>query len=573
MILSYGSLGRLLKQSLFTATITISILILSSGARAATIVVPAGGDLQAAINASNCGDDIVLQAGATFSGDFTLRYKGACSGTIADYITIRTSNLSGIPAAGIRITPSNASAMARLLASSSAPALEAEANAHHYKLIGIEITNVGGSVVTNELILLGSRSSGGGIPFTQHPHHIIFDRCWIHEATNDTTTPNSIVTTAIRGFNLDATDITITESRIAGFRAYQPVPQGVEASNAILFPSTALRVTVKNTYLEAWFCPVFLGGSSGASPNTATLVNPVFDANTHTGSAIFSSVSNLNVGDLVAMKTTNGRTPATNSAHPNEAVAFQVVKVTGINGNTVSFQSWGTYDGNLAGGNPLLQTPDALGLVQWNGYLNQDITLQSNQFVENFASTEQVWVSTGGSPTTLPRSTQSNTGNAPKGMIEIKMAKNLLINGNTFEGWEVGFTVTSRNQGNSQTSGGFPWAGVFNVTISNNWWKRMQNWDRIYGFPIGGPQLEDNEYSNVRSGPFTFANNLVESGTGPILASMGAADNVTVAHNTYPGTDVPPGNSMVIGAGPSSPNLVFKDNILSHNEYGMRCQT
>ena len=299
----------------------------------------------------------------------------------------------------------------------------------------------------------------------------------------------------------------------------------------------------------------------------------MFDSNSHTGSAIFSAVSNLSVGDLVAIKTTNGRTPATNSAHPNEAVQFQVVKVTGISGNTVSFQSWGSFDGNLAGGNPLLQTPDSPGLAQWNGYLNQDITLQSNQFVENFASTEQVWVNSGGSPTTLPRSTQVNTGNAPKGMIEIKMAKNLLINGNTFEGWEVGFTVTSRNQGNSQTSGGFPWAGVFNVNISNNWWKKMQNWDRIYGYPIGGPQLEDNEYSNVRSGPFYVVNNLIESGTGPILASMGAADNVTVAHNTYPGTDIPPGNSMVIGQGATSPNFVFKDNILANNEYGLNCQS
>ena len=205
--------------------------------------------------------------GRRFSGNFTLRYKGPCSGTIADYITIRTANLSGIPSTGTRITPSHGSAMAKLVASSSAPALEAEANAHHYKLIGIEITNVGGNVVTQELVLLGSRSSGGGIPFAQHPHHITFDRCWIHEATNDTTTPNSIVTTAIRGFNLDATDITITESRIAGFRAYQPVSQGVEASNAILFPSSALRVTVQNTFLEAWFCPVFFGGSGGTTPN------------------------------------------------------------------------------------------------------------------------------------------------------------------------------------------------------------------------------------------------------------------------------------------------------------------
>ena len=264
---------------------------------------------------------------------------------------------------------------------------------------------------------------------------------------------------------------------------------------AILFPSSALRVTVQKTYLEAWYCPVFLGGSGGTTPNTATLSNPVFDTNSHTGSAVFSSTTNLGIGDLVALQTTGGRTPPTNYAHPNEPVVFQVARVTSINGNTVNFQAWGTFDGDLNGGNPLLQTPDAPGQAQWNGYLNQDITLQSNQFVENFASTEQVWVMTGGSPTTLPRVTQLFTGNAPKGMIEIKMARNLLINGNTFEGWEVGFTVTSRNQGNTLTSGGFPWAGVFNVTISNNWWKKTLNWDRIFGFPIGGPQLEDNEYS------------------------------------------------------------------------------
>ena len=101
--------------------------------------------------------------------------------------------------------------MAKLVANSFAPALEAEANAHHYKLIGLEITNIGGSIVTQELIVLGSRTSGGRIPFPQHPHHLTFDRCWIHEATNDTTTPDSVTTTAIRGFNLDATDIRITE--------------------------------------------------------------------------------------------------------------------------------------------------------------------------------------------------------------------------------------------------------------------------------------------------------------------------------------------------------------------------
>jgi uncharacterized protein (TIGR03437 family) len=554
-------------------------LVLVLGARslatAATIYVPAGGDLQGAIDSAHCGDEIVVQSGATFSGNFILRDRGTCSDSDADYIVIHPSNQSGISAPGARITPAYASQMVKLVSPNGTATVQTENAANHYKLIGLEITNVGGSVVTAELVLLDGPT-----------HHITFDRVWVHEASNDTTTLDGTRTTATRGFDINAADITVTESRIAGFRAYLPAGSGdpsVQASNAILFPNRALRVRVINSYLEAWFAPVFFGGSGGNSPNTATLSNVSYDTGTHTGAATFSAVSNLSVGDLVALQVAGGHTPATNSAHPGEAVVYQVAKVTGISGSVVSFQAWGTFDGDINSGNPLLQAPCACGSqplsdnrttsevqAQWNGYQNQDITIQRNQFVENFASTEAVWVLTGGSPTTLPRSTQIHTGNSPKGMIEIKMVKNLLVDGNTFEGWELGLVLTSRNQGSISTSGGFPWSGVFNVTISNNWWKRSANWDRIYGFPIGGPQLEDNEYSNVRSGPLTFANNLIESGTGPIMSSMGAANNVTVAHNTYPGA-VDPDTSMVLGQGANSPNFVFKDNILSHNQYGMDC--
>src|SRR5882672_8206520 len=106
---------RLCKSSL-----AITILLLFCGITyqvgAATIVVPSGGDFQAAINALNCGDTIVLQAGATFAGNFILPYKGPCSGTDADYITIRTSDLSGITPPGTRITPAQASGMPTVLA-------------------------------------------------------------------------------------------------------------------------------------------------------------------------------------------------------------------------------------------------------------------------------------------------------------------------------------------------------------------------------------------------------------------------------------------------------------------------
>src|SRR6185436_17858307 len=102
-----------LARILGSISIISMLLVAGFSASAATIVVPAGGDLQAAINASSCGDEITLQAGATFSGNFLLKYKGPCSGTAADYITIRSSNLAALPPPGTRITPSYASAMAR----------------------------------------------------------------------------------------------------------------------------------------------------------------------------------------------------------------------------------------------------------------------------------------------------------------------------------------------------------------------------------------------------------------------------------------------------------------------------
>ena len=67
----------------------------------ATLTVNAGGNLQAAIDAAQPGDTIVLQAGATFTGPFTLPVKNGTA-----YITIRSSTAdSQLPPAGTRITP------------------------------------------------------------------------------------------------------------------------------------------------------------------------------------------------------------------------------------------------------------------------------------------------------------------------------------------------------------------------------------------------------------------------------------------------------------------------------------
>lgn len=348
-----------------------------------------------------------------------------------------------------------------------------------------------------------------------------------------------------------------------------------ESANAVLATGTT-NLTLVNNYIEAGFVPLFFAPSSD-SVNTATLTNPTYDPIAHTWAADFSNVVNLAVGDLVALKTTGGKTPITNGAHPGEAIAFQVGKITAIASSRVSGIAWGSYDGNLAGGNPVLQTPDSPGLAQWRGGTNINPVIQRNDFVTAFNASEYVWTHTGGCSTTtrpypcIGADGSPKAGNAPKSYIEIKSATGAVIEGNTFDGWYTSMAlITPRNQGNTLTSGGAPWTGV-SAVIQNNWVKHMKNWDRPYGLVIGGPQLEDNEFSNVRSGPLLIANNLFDSGIGPFLSSMSAADNVSVINNTFPGA-TGGANSFIIAQGAMSANLVFQGNIIPNGEYGKNCQ-
>src|ERR1041385_7295732 len=92
---------------LTNAFVILSILLIfASAAFGATLVVPAGGDLQAAINSAAPGDTIVLDAGATYRGPFTLPAKSGDS-----YITIQSSRASEISG---RVSPSQSHLLARL---------------------------------------------------------------------------------------------------------------------------------------------------------------------------------------------------------------------------------------------------------------------------------------------------------------------------------------------------------------------------------------------------------------------------------------------------------------------------
>ena len=131
----------------------------------ATIEVPSGGNLQAALYAAQPGDVIVLEAGAIYYGPFVLPRKSG-----EGWITVRSSRVLDLPA-GQRVAPSDAPLMA-VLESGHPSVVQTEAGAHHYRLVGLEIRPATGEFMFN-IVDVGSDARDPA----DSPHHVSLDRC------------------------------------------------------------------------------------------------------------------------------------------------------------------------------------------------------------------------------------------------------------------------------------------------------------------------------------------------------------------------------------------------------------
>src|SRR4026208_573645 len=131
----------------YAFAIFVILFISASTTLAATLVVPSGGDLQAAINSAAPGDTIVLDAGAIYRGPFVLPKKSGDS-----YITIQSSRAAEISG---RVSPSQSNLLAKLRANNVDPIIRTAAGAHHYKLIGLEVSTVSATDFIYDLVRLG----------------------------------------------------------------------------------------------------------------------------------------------------------------------------------------------------------------------------------------------------------------------------------------------------------------------------------------------------------------------------------------------------------------------------------
>lgn len=173
--------------------VTVPTAMANTPAPGSTISVPAGGDLKAALNSANCGDTIALQAGATFTGVFTMPAKNC---DINHWIIIRTSAPdTSLPPEGSRISPcyagvaslpgrpsfncsSTKNVLAKVTFAGTGPGPFILARgANYYRLLGLEITRTPGTGVVGALVYTQGNPAD----------HIIVDRSWLHGTAQDET--------------------------------------------------------------------------------------------------------------------------------------------------------------------------------------------------------------------------------------------------------------------------------------------------------------------------------------------------------------------------------------------------
>jgi len=215
----------------------------ASAARAATIVVPAGGDLQAALDNAQPGDVIALAPNATYVGNFVLPNKGA----ITDYITIRSAAPdASLPPAGVRMKPSYAALLPKIKSSNNMSALRTATAANHWKLMFLEFqANVNGY---GDIISLGA-GDNTQTQLSQVPYALVLDRLYVH---------GDPLVGQKRGIALHSRDTDVINSWVSDCKVVGQEAQAISGFNG---PGNYL---IENNYLEAAGENVVFGGSDPA---------------------------------------------------------------------------------------------------------------------------------------------------------------------------------------------------------------------------------------------------------------------------------------------------------------------
>lgn len=222
-----------------------ALLGASSTVYARTIAVPAGANLQQALNVAAPGDVVTLDNGAVYTGNFVLPDRGNATAAII----IRPARVDGLPGPGQRVGPDHGPRLPRLHSPNGAPALRTAAGARGWRVELVEFTARAGG--PGEIVALGDGSSAQR-QIAQVPRDLVFDRCYVHG------TPDAAQKRCIA---LNSAETTITGSYVAECKAVGQDSQAIAGWNG---PGP---FTISNNYLQAAGENILFGGGDPAIPD------------------------------------------------------------------------------------------------------------------------------------------------------------------------------------------------------------------------------------------------------------------------------------------------------------------
>lgn len=546
-----------------------------------SITVNAGDDLQAAINQANPGDEIVVQAGATFTGNYNLPNKAGGNG----WITIRSSQLASLPPSGTRVNPSMAGLMPKIVARGSATAFNVAAGAHNYRMIGLEITVQPGTPISYGLIMSGDPTDTN---VADLPNDIIWDRDYVH---------GSALCHCKFGAQMNGTNYAVVDSYFSEFHA---VGQDTSALFSYITPGP---LKIVNNELEGAAENVMFGGAydaiPGVVPSDIEIRNNHFykplswmqgivpapggvsgqlngGGNLSVGTTYYYAIVALGTGDTL---TAPGSAQSSNS---------QEVSFTPGNGQQSVRLTWNgvTYgdasDTRTADGYAVLRTTDPPSAAQRNwvafSYAPSDKSGSSFSFVDDGSGSPQGWT---GSPTRW----------VVKNLFEVKNGQRILLDGNVFEnnwmgadqgGWAI--LLTPRLELSSDGS----WMTqntARDITFTNNIVRHATGGVQIFSEDPSAPTaylpiLQTTERLNFSNNLFedingsTYGNGVGTAGTFldyvQAFSQLPGATDVTFDHNTILNNGYVALIALQSQNGPQFGSFTFTNNILSNNQYGLQ---
>jgi hypothetical protein len=518
-------------QLLITGLAT-TLLVSSAASRQLTAVhVAEGQDLQKALNAAKAGDTILLARGARFQGNFVLPVHAGDG-----VVTIRTES-GDLPREGTRVTPRSSGELALIQSPNNSPALRTARAAHHWRIENVEFgANRKGD---GNIIDLGSDDQRD---LADVPHSLVLDRVYIH---------GDALIGQKRGIALNSASTQIINSYISDIKALGVDTQAIAGWNG---PGPYV---IENNYLEATGENVLFGG---ADPNIEGLVPAdIAIRRNHISRPV-------EWRDAIVAKPAGVRAMAgaQEGTLPAGTYAYRVVAERPVAGGDAAFsEASAPAEGSVARapGSIKVEWAPVAGAAAYRVYRSGgaggDVywPVMATTFADDGAP---------GQAGVPPKRASVWT---VKNLLELKNARNVEIDGNVFEHhWPQAqsghaLVLTPRNQ-----SGRAPWSIVENVSFINNVVRHVSGGFNISGTddykPSGrtrGLVIRNNLFTDV-GGRWGGPGDFVQIGNGPL--------DIRIESNTVDHT----GRMIsVYGSkhGTTVEGLVFRNNVLRHNKYGV----